>query len=57
MRVVYKPCSPTWQSGVLAIMRAFHGLPPDIETWSIKEWKHLCKIANQIVEAEFKRGL
>ena len=49
-RVNFKPPKPAWQSGVLSIMRAFHGLPPDLETWHISDWSQLVKDSHDIIK-------
>ena len=49
-RVKFVPPAPQWQNGVLSIMRAFHGLPPDIETWHISDWAKVVESAHEIIK-------
>lgn len=49
--------SPSWQEGILLILKAFRGLPPDIEDWHIKYWKELIDISKKIIENDSKRLL
>lgn len=54
--IKFVPPSPDWITGILIISRAFYGVPPGIEDWSIQYWSTLCKQAKEIMEADAKRG-
>ena len=53
--MISKPTNPSWQEGILIVMRAFRGIPVDFETWNINQWNQIVDLAKKIIEAEMKR--
>ena len=56
-KVNFKLPRPAWQPSILIIMKAYNGLPPGIEGWSITAWKSLVKSAEEILKQSFEKGL
>ena len=49
--------SINWEEGVLIIMFALKGLPPDFEEWNIRFWEETIKLSKKAIELESKKVL
>lgn len=43
--------------GVIIIMRALHGLPPDFLEWPLPYWRTINDLAQKVLEADAKKVL
>jgi len=53
----FRAPKPSYQDGILLILRAFHSIPPDFHTWHIKYWTQIVELANKIIEMDAKQGM
>lgn len=49
--------SPSWQEGMILFMMAFSFLPDDFETWDIRVWDNMCKLADTKIKSDANRTL